>query len=148
MFAITKICSVGKHVNIVMKPTRSPTQGQPNTRKIRLKVALRQLFSHSKRFFVSWDRFLYRNRLQETQTNQLLRKHPSSRRCGKGRQPTMLSILTAPTTALLLALPVPRSLARSTATSLSRSANPEPEVKTSGRSSVDFIPWALGEWGS
>ena len=35
----TKFCWVGKHVNIIMKPTNSPTQGQPNQRKNRLKVA-------------------------------------------------------------------------------------------------------------
>ena len=40
----TKFCWVGKHANIVMKPSNSPTQGQPNPRKIRLKVASGPLF--------------------------------------------------------------------------------------------------------
>ena len=41
LFAIYIILHrVGKHINITMKPTNSPTQGQPNTRKPRLKVAL------------------------------------------------------------------------------------------------------------
>ena len=35
----TKFCWVGKHVNIIMKPTKSPTQGQLNPRNTRLKVA-------------------------------------------------------------------------------------------------------------
>ena len=34
-----KFCWVGKHVNSSMKPTNSLTQGQPNPRKNRLKVA-------------------------------------------------------------------------------------------------------------
>ena len=40
----TKFCWVGKHANIIMKPMNSPTQGQPNPRKIRLKVAFGPLF--------------------------------------------------------------------------------------------------------
>ena len=40
----TKFCWIGKHVNIVMKPTNSPTQGQPNPRKNRLKVAFGATF--------------------------------------------------------------------------------------------------------
>ena len=31
----TKLCWVGKHVNIIMKPTNSPSQGQPNPTKNR-----------------------------------------------------------------------------------------------------------------
>ena len=38
-----------------MKPTNSPTQGQPNPRKIRLKVAFGPLFPTAKYFFVDWD---------------------------------------------------------------------------------------------
>ena len=53
----------------------SPTQGQLNPRKIRLKVAFWVTFSHSKYFFVGWDWFYIGNRLQETQPNQILRKH-------------------------------------------------------------------------
>ena len=33
----TKFCWIGKHANVIMKPTNSPTQGQPNLRKNRLK---------------------------------------------------------------------------------------------------------------
>ena len=51
----TKLCSVEKHINIIMKPTNSPTQGQPNPRKIRfIKVAFWATFSHSKYFFVGF----------------------------------------------------------------------------------------------
>ena len=39
-----KFCWVGKHINVIMKPTNSPTQGQPNPRKIGLKVAFGPLF--------------------------------------------------------------------------------------------------------
>ena len=42
----TKLCWVGKYINITMKPTNSPTQGQPNPEKNhnRLKVAFGRLF--------------------------------------------------------------------------------------------------------
>ena len=52
-FAIyTELCWVGNHINIIMKPTNSPTQGQPNPRKIRLKVAFGPLFPTANNF--SW----------------------------------------------------------------------------------------------
>ena len=35
------------NMNIIMKPTNSPTQGQPNPRKNRLKVAFWANLSHS-----------------------------------------------------------------------------------------------------
>ena len=73
VFAIYKLCWVGKHINVIIKPTNSPTQGQPNPRKI----GIWGTFSHSKYFFVGWDLFYIRNRLQETQPDQILRKHPS-----------------------------------------------------------------------
>ena len=38
--------------NNIMKPTNSPTQGQPNPRKIRLKVALGPLFPTAN--YISW----------------------------------------------------------------------------------------------
>ena len=45
----TKFCWVRKHINIITKPSNSPTQGQPNPIKIRLKVAFGPLFpTHSK----------------------------------------------------------------------------------------------------
>ena len=56
----TNLCWVGQHANIIMKPTNSPTQGQPHPRKIRLKVAFGPLFSHSKQFFVVLRLVLYR----------------------------------------------------------------------------------------
>ena len=43
----TKLCWVGKHMNIIMKPTNSPTQGQPNLRKY-VKNGIRVIFAHSK----------------------------------------------------------------------------------------------------
>ena len=53
VFAIfTKFCWVGKHVNVSMKPTNFPTQGQPNPRKIRLKVAFGLRFPTANDF--SW----------------------------------------------------------------------------------------------
>ena len=73
----TKFCSLGKRINIVMKPTNSPTQGQPNPRKIRLKVALGLLFP-TVFFFVGWDWFYIGNRLQETQ--------PTRESCAGSRQ--------------------------------------------------------------
>ena len=51
--------------NIIMKPTNSPTQGQPNPRKI--KVAFwATFFPTAKYFFVGWDWFCIGNRLQQT----------------------------------------------------------------------------------
>ena len=48
----TKLCWVGKHVNISMKPTNSPTQGQSNPRKNRSRVAFGPLFPTANTF--SW----------------------------------------------------------------------------------------------
>ena len=42
----TKFCWVGKHVNIDMKPTNPPTQGQLNPRKLGLKWHLDHFFPH------------------------------------------------------------------------------------------------------
>ena len=64
----TTLCWVGKHANITMKPTNSPTHGQPNPRKIRLKTVKSGLwatFSHSKEIFVGWNWFYIGNRLQK-----------------------------------------------------------------------------------
>ena len=60
----------------MMKPTNPPTQDQPNPRKIRLKVAIGPLFSRSKINIRGLGLILYRNRVQETKPNQILRKHP------------------------------------------------------------------------
>ena len=40
-----------------MKPTNSPTRGQPNPIKIMLKSGIWATFSHSEYFFVGWDWF-------------------------------------------------------------------------------------------
>ena len=74
-FAIYQIMG-WKHRNIIVKATNSPTQGQPNPRKNGLKSGIWATFSHSKYFFVGWDWFYIGNRLQETQSNRILRKHP------------------------------------------------------------------------
>ena len=47
----TKFCWVWKHiVSTIMKPTHSPTQGQPNPRKMRLKVPFGPLFPTANNF--------------------------------------------------------------------------------------------------
>ena len=58
-----------------MKPTNSPTQGQPSPRKKWLKGAFGPLFPTASKF--SWvDWFYTGDRLQETQPKQFFRKHP------------------------------------------------------------------------
>ena len=75
-----KFCSVGKHINIIMKPTNSPTQGQPNPRQNRLKEAFGPLFCVT--FFPQQIIFrglglvLYRNRTTRNLTQpKIVRKH-------------------------------------------------------------------------
>ena len=63
---------------LVWKPTNPPTQGQPNPRRNRLKSGIRATFSHSKYFFLGWDWFYTRNRLQETQPNRRIVIRPAS----------------------------------------------------------------------
>ena len=48
----TNIVLGWKRKNIIMKPKNSPTQGQPNPKKIGAKVAFGPLFSHGKH--LSW----------------------------------------------------------------------------------------------
>ena len=48
----TKLCWVEKHINVIMKPTNSPTQRQPNPRNIWLKVAFGPRFPTTNNF--SW----------------------------------------------------------------------------------------------
>ena len=75
----TKFCWVGKHINIIIKPTNSPTQGQPNPRKIRLIVAFGPLFPTANIFFRGLGLVLYsKTKLKETWPNRILRKHPIS----------------------------------------------------------------------
>ena len=38
-FRFTELRWAGKHINIIIKQTNSPTQGQPNPRKIHVKCA-------------------------------------------------------------------------------------------------------------
>ena len=64
----TKFCWGRKHVNIIMKPTNSPTQGQPNPKKIRLKVAFGPLFPTAKYFFGGLGLVLYRKQTARNQT--------------------------------------------------------------------------------
>ena len=60
-----------------MKPTNSPTQGQPNPRKNWLWSGIWATFSHSKCVFVGEVWFYTGNRLQETQPKKVFfRKHP------------------------------------------------------------------------
>ena len=48
-----KLFWVGKHTNIIMKPTKSPTQGQPNPKKKQVKSGIWATVPHSIIFF-SW----------------------------------------------------------------------------------------------
>ena len=64
----TKFCLVEKHVNISMKPTDSPTKGQPNTRKKKLKVAFGPLSSTANIFSWVGICFYVGNRPQESLT--------------------------------------------------------------------------------
>ena len=63
-------------VTIFMKPTNSPTQGQPSPRKMRLNKW------HSGHFLpqqIIFHWFQIGTRLQETQTNHTVRKRPNDR---------------------------------------------------------------------
>ena len=86
VFAIYQLLLCWRHINIVMKPTNSPpTPGRPNPRRIRSKVAFGPFSFHSKLFFVGsgFVLFYIENRLQETQRNQIIRKHPNQRTTAK-----------------------------------------------------------------
>ena len=73
----TQFCWVGKQANITinMKPSNSPTQGQSNPRKNRLKVAFEPLFPTA--YFFSWVGidFIYETDCKKPNSNQILRKH-------------------------------------------------------------------------
>ena len=66
----TSFCWVGKLINIITKPTNSPTQ--PN-KKIGLKVVFGPLFSQRKYYFVDWDWFI-----QETDRPQYKKANPTN----------------------------------------------------------------------
>ena len=59
-----------------MKPPNSPTQGQPNPRKIRVKVAFGPRFPTADNFSWVGIDFMQVFRLRETQPNQILREYP------------------------------------------------------------------------
>ena len=80
-----KFCWVGKHINVIMKPTNSPTQGQPNPRKIGLKVAFGPLFFPQQIVLRGLGIVLYRKQTTRnpTQPNSLQssrRGHPYARK--------------------------------------------------------------------
>ena len=56
----------------------NPRSTQPKKNWVK-KWHLGHFFSHSKHFFVGWDWCYVGNRLQETQPNQVLRKHPDEK---------------------------------------------------------------------
>ena len=59
------------------RPTPQPKANPTQEKKKRLKVAIWAIFfPRSKYFSVGWDWFYVGNRLQETQPNQIFRKHP------------------------------------------------------------------------
>ena len=54
----TELCWVGKQIHIVMKPTNSPTKGQPNPIKNSCeKCHLGHFFPQQKKKIVGWDCF-------------------------------------------------------------------------------------------
>ena len=79
-FAIHQILLGWKQYEHYYETVELPTtQGQPNPPKIMLKVAFGPLFPTKKKLFRGLGLVLYTgNRLQETQPNQILRKHPIS----------------------------------------------------------------------
>ena len=58
-----------------------PNASQPNPRKKMLKVVFGPLFPIANTFPIGWNWFYIGNRLQETQPNQILRKHPYNWYC-------------------------------------------------------------------
>ena len=65
-----EFCWVGKHINITMKPTNSPIQGQPNPRKKWLKVTFGPLFPTANNFsWVGTDFYRKQTTRNPTETN-------------------------------------------------------------------------------
>ena len=71
----TKFCWVGKH-KILLRNRRTPQPKAKPTHENKVKGGIWATFSHSKYLFVGRDWLYIGNRLQETQPNQILRKHP------------------------------------------------------------------------
>ena len=67
----TKFCWLGKHINISMKATDSPTQGQPNPREKKAKSGHWGTFSHSKLGLVLQRKQATRNPTQPNSANTL-----------------------------------------------------------------------------
>ena len=72
----TKLCSDGKHVSIMMKPTNSPIQGQPNPRKNRLKVAFGPLFPTANNFSWVGIGFIQETDYKKPNPTKFSAKHP------------------------------------------------------------------------
>ena len=70
-FRFTNFCWVGNHINIIMKPTNSPSQGQPNPRKIRLKWHLGHFFPQQI-FYRGLGLILYRKQTTRNPTKTKL----------------------------------------------------------------------------
>ena len=71
---------LGKHVNIIMKPTNSPTQGQPNARKIRLKSGiLGPTFFPQQIIFRGLELFLCRKQTLNSSYLSALNSYPQNR---------------------------------------------------------------------
>ena len=77
VIAMNQILLGRKTSNFYMTPTNSPTQGQPKPKKRWVRSGIWAAFSHSNFFFVGWDWFYIGSRLQETQLNQIVCKHPN-----------------------------------------------------------------------
>ena len=63
-------------VHIIAKPTNSPTQGQPNPRKVRLKVAFGPLFPTATNFSWVGIGFIEETDYEKPNPTTFLRKHP------------------------------------------------------------------------
>ena len=75
----TKFWRVGKLINVIVKPTNSPTQGQPNPRKnilSRLKAAVGPLFPTANTFSWVGIYFIEETKYKKPNPNQFFRKHP------------------------------------------------------------------------
>ena len=59
-----------------MKPTNSPTQGQPNPRKIRLKVTFGPLFPKVNSFSWVGNGFMQETDYKKPNSTKILHKHP------------------------------------------------------------------------